>query len=155
MFGYENSEPYFQKWFKENFPSLALEDWRNEKAILPQDRKLEIKKWKKEGISSPPDFKVHTIDEIKYLCWIDVKWTQLPIKNPYSLNWNKYRNYVSVGEKTHLPVYIVLFTGKPCEDKPRNWGYVDPNKDEKIYLSDIKTFADEITRIKSIPFWRL
>lgn len=132
------SEYVFQEWFRKNFPRLVLEDWRVENRLLPKERRLEIERWQKEGISSPPDFKIHKVNEIKYLCWIDVKWTS-GIENPFNLNWGKYNNYVRVSEKTHLPVYLVLFTGEPCENDPRAWGCIDPKGNEKIPLKDIHT----------------
>jgi len=141
------SEGNFQEWFKKNFPCLVLEDWRVENKLLPKQQRLEIERWQKEGISSPPDFKIHWVTGIKYLCWVDVKWTS-KIENPFNLNWGKYSNYVSVSEKTYLPVYIVLFTGEPCENNPRAWGYIDPNGNEKIPLKDIHTFSGEIKTIK-------
>jgi len=137
------SEHYFQEWFKENFPHFGLEDWRVENRLLPKERRLEIERWQKEGISSPPDFKIHKVNGIKYLCWVDVKWTS-KIENPFTLNWGKHNNYVRMSEKTHLPVYIVLFTGKPCENNPRALGYCDPKGNEKIPLRDIQTFQNII-----------
>jgi len=137
------SEYNFQEWSKKNFPHLMLEDWRVENRLLPRERRLEIKRWQKEGISSPPDFKIHKVNGIKYLCWVDVKWTS-KIKNPCNLNWGKYNNYVRVSEKTHLPVYIVLFTGEPGENTPRAWGHIDPKKNEKISLRETQTFIDTI-----------
>lgn len=99
------SEYNFQEWFKKNFSHLVLEDWRVENRLLPKERRLEIERWQKEGISSPPDFKIHKVNGIRYLCWIDVKWTS-KIDNTFNLNWSKHNNYVHVSEKTHLPVYI-------------------------------------------------
>ena len=141
MSNYWIAEDNFQGWFKKEFPQLVLEDWRVENRLLPKERRLEMKRWREEGISSPPDFKIQKVNGIKYLCWVDVKWTS-KIKNPHNLNWGKYYNYMRISEKTHLPAYIVLFTGKPCENNPRAWGYVDPKGNEKISIRDIQTFRN-------------
>jgi len=132
------SERNFQEWFKKNFPRLVLEDWRVENSLLPKEQRLEIERWQEEGISSPPDFKIYKVNGIA-VCWVDVKWTS-KIENPFNLNWGKYNNYVRVSGKTHLPVYIVLFTGEPCENNPRAWGYIDPKVNEKISIRDIPSF---------------
>lgn len=139
------SESLFQEWLKKKFPYLMLEDWRVENRLLRKERRLKIETWQREGISSPPDFKIRKFNGTKDVCWIDVKWTS-KIDNPFNLNWNKYANYVRVSEKTHLPVYIVVFTGEPCEDNPRAWGYIDPNRKERIPLEDISTFTEEVKR---------
>jgi hypothetical protein len=138
------SESNFQEWFKKNFSSLMLEDWRVENELLPKERRLQIEIWQKEDISSPPDFKIHKTNGIRCLCWIDVKWTSR-IDKSLNVNWTKLGNYIRVSEKTHLPAYIVVFTGEPCENDPRAWGHVD--QFGRIPLKDIATFFDEIRNL--------
>ena len=123
-----------------------LEDWRAENKLLPKERRLKIEIWQREGISSPPDFKIHKFNGIKDLCWIDVKWTS-NIDNPFNLNWNKYTIYVRVSEKTHLPVYIVVFTGEPCEDNPRAWVILIQTRRKESLL---RTYVLLLMKLKEI-----
>ena len=143
----------FPKWLSMNFPSIGYEDWtisayeRGKRGLGRLDvEKLRVfEEWEKKGIY-PPDYKIYKKDKFKYLCWIDVKWTS-KIDNSYNLNWDRHKSYAYVSRETSLPVYLVIFTGKPCNDSPSAYGYIDPEKDNLIPLSEIEKFKEELSRL--------
>ena len=145
----------FLEWMGENLPGVGFEDWS-----APCRTYLEIKlgeqgykvseKLIRRYLASypewnirPQDYRLLNSNSGNYICWVDVRYAEQMKNGYYSLDEQKFRDFLFISEDSRLPTYLVIYAGG---DFNRFW-WARLEKDSNLSCELGISFPAEISRL--------